>query len=184
MECLINWLNSNSGSIVAIATVVYVLFTGWIIVQNRQLYIQNIRPYITVKPFTRNLMFYISIKNTGKLPAFDVKFGINKEVYSYERSMRELNLFKNGIKCFSPGVEYIVGISSAAEVFNEKNKEKFPKLFNITVKYNSLSESVQETIIIDLPSFLETEVPQKEIELLCKSLDEIKKEIEKAGRVK
>lgn len=116
------------------------------------------RPYIAIKTFTvhESQMILLSISNTGKSAAEELKFQIDKDFYRYGRSeegfnLRELNLFKNIIGHFQPETKLVYNLVDAVEFFGEQNNiAKTPLQFTITAEYKYLGKNFTEKTVVDL----------------------------------
>src|SRR5690242_11750012 len=104
----ISWLNSNSGAITAVASVVltgvtaYYAFLTWRLVQeNRELREEHSRPQVAITTSLHEAhinIVHLVIENIGHGPAYEVRFETNRDFkMSRQRSLREVGIFKSGI---------------------------------------------------------------------------------------
>ena len=114
---VINWLNSNSGAIIALATIVLVCITGYyawvtkkILEENRQMRIDAQKPNIGIHlravNKSGNIFAQLYVENIGSGPARDVKF---PEVPAFRlnawASFPDIPFLRYGIGYLAPGKE-------------------------------------------------------------------------------
>ena len=140
----LNWLNSNSGAITAIATavlvivtIVYVIFTYWIVRATN-------RPEITVylRPHEVDVNFVVLwIENAGTGVARKVRFTGDLSLgFESITSIKDIGFLKNGIDVLGPGQKIEHCLGSILE--NPEALKRAP--FEITVTYSDSSANHEE----------------------------------------
>ena len=111
---VITWLNTNSGAIIALATIVLVGITGYYALVTRQMRFDAQKPEIAIYPRLENrdiisnklslFHLYLRVENIGVGPARDVKFSIDPSFNPPgDKSLQEVNFLKLGIGYLPPG---------------------------------------------------------------------------------
>ena len=111
---VITWLNSNSGAITAIATVVLVGITAFYAWVTRQMRLDAQKPEIAIYlrlektdliPKKMGIFYiYLYVENIGMGPARDVKFSIDPSFnLPGDKSLREVSFLELGIGYLPPG---------------------------------------------------------------------------------
>jgi hypothetical protein len=147
-----------------------------------------IRPYITIAhSFTSETIISISIANTGKSNAENLRLQINKDFFQFgvkDSNLARLFVFQTNIETFSPNSHFIFPILSSIELQDQKEDNPLcPSIFTITATYSFFGKTVTETTTIDLRVYQGIWMPPKTIEErisdLTKEVKEIKEFIEK-----
>jgi len=163
-------------NIQAISTVILTIITGYYAFQtyrlvnlNEKMVESQIRPYISITPYTWDCIVALLIKNLGKSAAQNVRFSLDKDVPQFDgkKKLNEFNLFKDPIASFPSGAEYHVDIAQSFVILNPANK--FPTQFTIRCNYEFHGKPHQEDYCIDLKSYDNTSYPRNAL------VDEIKK---------
>jgi hypothetical protein len=155
---MLHFLNTNSGSIIAILTFVLAVSTGiyayltWRMV-NETKRMREIQSEPNISIYFKSKEEYIGlidlvIKNIGLGPAFNIDFKVNPDFkYTDNKNISELNLFKNGLNHLAPNQEIIFFLNSLPIIL----EQKLPLSFDITVNYeNVMKKKFQNTYNIDL----------------------------------
>src|SRR4030042_3449286 len=98
----IDFLNNNSGAILAITTLVYAIITGRMLYETKRMREFQTEPYvfINVQPMERaRFILNMVIQNIGPGPAYDLKFKVEPDiVLRTGHNLSEINLMKQGFK--------------------------------------------------------------------------------------
>ncbi|MEF2175853.1 MAG: hypothetical protein V3575_05250 [Candidatus Absconditabacteria bacterium] len=175
-------LNQNYSNIItAIATVIYMLFTGLLIYETRKSRIMIEKPHIEIyvkRNESWGSMIDLVIKNNGYSGAYNLNFEIDKNFNLLDENeeniynLDNLGFFKNGIKFLPVNGE----ISNLFTILSTNYKEKIKRKINIKCTYNDkYGKKISNSFLIDLSMFEDTFVPQE------KPIYKIEKHIEKIG---
>lgn len=158
----INWLNSNSAAITAAASVVltgitaYYAFLTWHLVQeNRELREEHNRPRVAIATSLHEAhinIVHLVIENIGQGPAYEVKFDTNRDVrLSQGRSLREVGLFKGGVRFLPPRQRLELFLHNAVGAVDDFKSSPL----EITVRYKDSvgREASPEKFVIDLSEY-------------------------------
>ncbi|MCX6565112.1 MAG: hypothetical protein NTW38_01595 [Candidatus Aminicenantes bacterium] len=155
---MFSFMNTNSGSIIAILTFVLAAISGiyafltWKMVKEtkRMREIQS-EPQISI--FYKSKDEYINlidlvIKNIGPGPAYKLAFKASPDFeYSEGMKLSEMNIFKNGLKYLAPNQELVFFLNSLIEI----SSKKLCSYFDITVNYEDDSgKKYENSYNIDL----------------------------------
>ena len=113
---VINWLNSNSGAITAIATVVLVGITAFYAWVTRQMRLDTQKPEIAIYLRVEkealihpdisltNICVYLYVENIRMGPAYDVEFPTDLSfAFPDQRSLEDVPFLRYGIRYLPPG---------------------------------------------------------------------------------
>ena len=112
---LINWLNTNSGAIIAFATVVLVIITGFyawvtkkILEENRQMRLDAQEPEINVELYSYlekgRTHVDLYVENLGRGPAYDVTFTTDLSLKLSDRyTLGQVIFLETNIHRLAPG---------------------------------------------------------------------------------
>lgn len=122
------------------------------------------RPYIIVRPVTipGDQIIYLRVSNTGRTAARNVRLAIDRDFYQFaqkedDHNLRTLNVFRNQVDCFPPGMELNYYLGTGPGIFGQNHPpELSPVVFNVTATYSFLDQTVQETTTVDLRPYLKT----------------------------
>ena len=139
------------------------------------------RPYITIHAAPRHTtqLFCLSISNTGKTSAEDLKLSIDKDFYfgdaNPENNIKNSHAFTNVITSFSPRAELLFYLESAYTLFGaDFDEAKTPHCFNIRAEYRNGPIHYSESTAIDLRPYRRTAVPHDSLSsVLSKVKDEL-----------
>ena len=158
---VVDWLNTNSGPIIAIgtvavaaATVVLVgvtIFYAWVtkkmLEENRQMRIDAQKPEIVIYPYldvSHRLFAHVDllVENIGRGAAYDVKFTTDLSFSLNEKKPLEKAPFlRYGISCFLPGERRTHNLNNAPPLgFNEISHQQI----KIEVFYKDLMSQTYE----------------------------------------
>ncbi len=147
-----DWLNSNSGAITAIATVVLVVFTIIYVQLTSRILRATNQPEITVylRPHEANVNGVVLwIENAGKGVARNVRFKGDLSLgFESKTPFKDIGFPKNGIDVLGPGQKIDHCLGSILE--NPEALKRAP--FEITVTYSDSSANHEEKKIFHLNS--------------------------------
>jgi len=173
MEKYLNFILQYPTLILSGLTAVYVFLTFMILNQMRNEREELRRPYIQIRSYLRErAVECLQIKNVGQTAAEDVKFILDKDFFQHgdrKRNIKELPIFKNGIKSVPPKMEYYIDLAQY-QLFFSKNRDEniIPTSFTITCiysyKYYFFSKKkVKEKTTIDIESTEYTTLPPGDV---------------------
>mgnify|MGYP006883554693 CR=1 FL=1 len=186
-----NALNVLTGLLVLV-TAYYAYVTARIAKTNEKVFhameLQNIemnRPYISIFPFVKpgDPIIYLRISNTGKTAATNVKMKIDRDFYKFAKkddtnNLAALNVFKNEICSFPPGMELDFYLGTGPDIFSVNIVPPVnPMFFIVTATYSFFGKVVEEATTVDLRPYLntvESDPLLHEIKELVKTLEKVK----------
>lgn len=181
---VINFLNKNSGAILAFTTVVYAVITGRMLYETKKMRQSQTEPdvFITVQPMERaRFILNLVIQNIGPGAAYSLRFKVDPDIKLRSgRNLSEINFMKNGFRYLAPKQKLECIIASSIEEANKKESI----LHEISVIYKDKSGKPYEAIfVLDFTEhfgmlYSETDPLKGVIE----KLDSIHKDIEKVSR--
>lgn len=149
------------------------------------------RPYVTISPKLEpdNPIFYLTICNTGRTSARNLRLTLDKSFHKFGEKNPDSDLaacaaFSQPIEAFSPGSEMTFSLAQGFVVFaQDADDSLMPKKFTIHAEYEyGVDRVVKESHIIDLRPYLGADVPQ---EALIRKMKDLIKALEKiASNVK
>lgn len=97
---VINWLNSNQGSVICLLTAFYVIFTGWIIWEMRRERKERTQPNVIArippKVVGGTPIVELVVKNIGNGIAKHISISFDQDIKNYEgRNLKELDFVKD-----------------------------------------------------------------------------------------
>lgn len=150
------------------------------------------RPYVTITLSLEadNPIFFLSIKNTGKTAARDLKLSIDRPFHQFGTASKESNIsdfdaFTQPIESFPPECAIVFALAQGFVLFAEDADESIlPKAFSVIAEYTyGLDKRVKETTTIDLRPYSGAGVPQEAVVRklgdMTKALNNISLSIEK-----
>jgi hypothetical protein len=159
-----------------ILTYFYVVFT-WEMLEKikTESYLER-RPYIIADFESPKSELSFFVQNIGKTPAKDVVIKINPDFKIINADSINNSMFKDKIEFYPPNKRVETFIASTSEFF--KNN---PNKYVVTLTYkDSFNNSFNEKITLDLNHHKkQSYVIEKDIKDLIKSIDDLKKVIEK-----
>jgi len=189
---LLNFLNTNSGAIQALATVILVLVTFYYAWQVRHTVKimrnseeQRNRPRIVIFIEQRenwlNLVDLV-ISNYGNDLAREVKFSISEDIslIDKDKKLSQLGIIKNGIKDLPPQRTLKMPLVILTDRLEELRKIDL----KITVSYTDSikSKNFSETFSVDFNSLIEQQIGELPIYKLSRSIENIEKTLQKIER--
>lgn len=114
-----------------------------------------------------------------------MKFKIDKDFHllgnSSKGKIKDLNIFKNGIKQFIPGQEYLINLGTYLQIFSEG--DTLPTSFTIKCTYSYDNKSYDEETLIDFEPELYTswkiDPIAEKIGNLNKTIDKVENHLKK-----
>jgi len=175
-----------TGLLVAI-TAFYAWVNFRILKANREQVEALLRPYVTIRTLAlpKNPIIYLSISNTGKSSADNLRLAMDRDFYQFSDTNRtnlaDLHIFKNEIQCLPPGTELVFMLERGFMLFGENNDPKItPLQFTITATYSYPGRRVQETTTIDLETYRAVAL---NTDALIDQLEKIRDSLTKLGNV-
>jgi DNA uptake protein ComE-like DNA-binding protein len=187
-----NLIVAGASVILVVVTVFYVVFTWRLVRETIKTREADLRPYVSIDTTMRGQLFYLVVRNAGRLPAEKVYFTFDKSVENmWTRKIEEISFFKNGIEILLPGKEYAVPLGPSWLFLNkDRDTVKYPAYFSIDVEYFYLQgiKKQKEKFIINLEEYTNTDrFPDelvKTIELLSSSINsELKSLADNMGKL-
>ena len=190
------WLNDNSGAIVAIFTVVLVFITIYYAWQTRNSVkimqdAENarVRPYIHVYLEQMEIchsFLYLIIENRGNTPAFDVVFKISEDFdinLGASKKVSQIRQIKNGIRMLASYKKLEIPFFSLidkVDFFEEKDLQ-------ICINYvDSRGYKYSDCFNINIDEVVESKIGSKpiisidkNIEKIAKNMDRVQKDIKR-----
>ena len=141
------------------------------------------RPYIAIKSFIvpGSKTIYLSISNIGKSAAENLKLELDRDFHRFgtrvaSKNLSKYNVFQNQIECFPPEAQFVFSLAQGIHLFSEQaDHTTTPLAFKIKALYSYSGRQVEETTVIDLAPYLNSEPDPEPI------IDQLK-EINKALR--
>jgi len=157
-------------------TYFYVVFT-WEMLEKikTESYLER-RPYLVSDFKSQKNELYFYIENIGKTPAIDVEIKINPDFELINVDSINNSIFKDKIE-FYPPKKVVKTFINSTNVFFRKN----PNKFDVTISYkDTFNNKFSEHLTLDLNHHKKQNyVIEKDINDLIKSLENIKKVLEK-----
>lgn len=174
-----NIFESNANTIISVSTVIYMLFTGWLIWETRVGRKQMQRPHIEVYFKRREdwgSMLELVIKNIWFSGAYDIKLSSSKDfdlLDNKEFPLSKLWYFKNGISFLPVNAER----TNSAIILSTDYEEKIKWKIEIYAEYKDWEwKTYKNTFLLDLSefesSFLPKEDPKYNIEKHLKKISD------------
>lgn len=144
---------------------------------SRKRYLEDSRPYIFIEleRVTSGLLD-LSIRNTGKSAAKNIKIEFSPNIAIYEHSKKKINTFK-----FLKNLKFLAADKKLSFFFGSiiGGKSKICREFTVELSYQDVDGHVYSgEQVLDPRDFLElVAINRKDINDVAKSLDEIKKEL-------
>jgi len=193
MDIINTILTMKAEWIMAITTIIYTLFTGWLILESRVarkntelVNKKREQPQIDISTErcdkTRSIINLV-IQNNGLSGAYEIllstkKGFLNKEVnYQEYEDIKNWGPFKNGISFLPPQGKRVLFLTFLTTDFKRKIKEEF----DITVKYkNQEGEFLQKKFIIHFKEFENTMLtPENPLYKISDSLEKVARSLGK-----
>jgi len=171
----------TSENIIAGSTLIYMIFTGWLIVESKKARKLQESPQLDI--FVKRSEEWWSkldliIKNNGFWWAYDIKLESDKDFNLVDRedkyTLKNLGYFKNGISFLPPNGERENFFTYMTTNFKEKIKRKFKIKTSYKDKYWTKKN---HSFLIDLSEFEDTFLPQEPpIYKISKNIEKIQKD--------
>jgi hypothetical protein len=181
LNSAVSFLNTNSGAILAITTLVYAIITGRMLYETKRMRESQTEPFvfINVQPAEgARFILYMVIQNIGPGPAYNLKLKVEPDIQMRPgRYLSEINLIKQGFRYLAPNQRLECIVAHSIEEAQKKEKT----LYEATVTYqNKNKKHYEETFVLDFTEYFgmlysETD-PYKGI---IDKLDAIHKDIDK-----
>lgn len=175
-------------ALAAWASVLVLIITGRLIYgqvrEARKLREAQERPFVVVGYEFNSFLIYITIRNIGRTVARNVCIAFNKElqttVEGRSTELHNLYLLKNGLKTFVPGQEIRILLDS----FPDRVEAGLPMEYIATARYETHDGKRldPEEYFLDLGPYMDTAVPDKNLDDLVREVQEIRKSVAKWGR--
>lgn len=143
---IIDWLNTNSGTVIAIATVFLVVFAGYYIYLMWRLLRANNTPEVVVSLRLHEVhvnLVLLCIENIGTGAARDLQFTINPpSIDNLDLPFEEIGYLQNGIAYFEPGrkiEQFIVGVTNKLDELKQTP-------FEVTITYKDSVNQKHERV--------------------------------------
>lgn len=154
MSGVIDFVNNNSGAILAITTIVYALITGRMLYETKKMRESQTEPdvFITIQPMERaRPLLNLVIQNIGLGAAYDLKFKVDPDIEMRSgRKLSDVNFMKNGFRYLAPKQKIESFVASSIE----QAQKKEPTLHYITVSYrNKTKKSYEATFVLDFTEY-------------------------------
>jgi hypothetical protein len=113
------------------------------------------RPYITVTHnLSARLVVSLSIANTGKSNAENLRLQINEDFFQFGRkeyNLATLPMFQNVVETFPPNSQLVFPLISSLALQNPNSEDPLtPTVFTITATYSFVGKTITEKTTIDL----------------------------------
>lgn len=175
-----------SNIITALATVIYMIFTGWLIWETRKTRKLQEKPHIEIFVKRANSwwsMLDLVIKNIWYSGAYNIELDTDKDLNLLDNDiyrLKNLWFFKNWISFLPVNWEIINTFTILSTNYSEKIKWKI----HISCFYkDKFWETIKDVFLIDLSMFEDTFVPQEEpIYKIERSIWKIEKSLDKISR--
>lgn len=144
------------------------------------------RPYVLISSYIREgtILLYLSIKNSGRMPARNLRLSIDPPFYQMgsndpSENLANFSAFSQPIESLAPNAEIHFFLATGPVIFGPAAApERTPKVFTITAEYEFLEKKVSERTTIDLRPYLNTEITHNPI---ADEIEKLRKAVEKLG---
>ncbi|MGA2363777.1 MAG: hypothetical protein ABSG73_15155 [Candidatus Aminicenantales bacterium] len=150
----INFLNQNSGAILALTTIIYALITSRMLYETKKMRQSQTEPdvFITVQPQEgARVILNLVIQNIGLGAAYDLRFKVEPDIKLRSgKNLSDINFMKHGFRYLAPKQKLECFIASSME--EAQKKENI--LREITVYYRNKNEkSYEATFVLDFMEY-------------------------------
>ena len=179
---LIDWLNNNSGAVMALLTAVYVL--GTVIICYLTWRAQKIatdlhkaihRPVVVCDFVTQHSILYFRVRNLGNRSAQDVHIKVEETPPLNLGKWSEHPIIKNGVHFLSPGSEMVSLYAGSAQ-------QKLPTVEFCISYTDSEGTPFAEEHTINLEAWLREDLGRENNDPVVKELRKIGQELRALGR--
>ena len=168
-----------------VVTTIYAALTWWIASSNSRIVRSQLRPIVAFRIYRRQgIILSLSLENTGRSIANDIRISIDKNFYQYaeykeERNIKSFYIFNNTISSIAPNESILLDLAQGFNFGKEINGEEItPMLFSIrlTYEWNGIQFDENQTIDIRpyMPS-LAVKEPLENLDSIAESLKKIAK---------
>ena len=171
--------------VVAAATFIYTLITGWLVLETRKMRLAQFEPRVSVQLELDKLVghggFQLAIRNEGMGPAHEIEFDFSgKPTYFVKngagKPIDEMPVIKEGIRYLGPGQDFTFTLGW---LFGDDFKQAMKQPWIFEVSYRSaIGKRRKDKYVLDFSQFEHLIVgsgdPLRNIE---KHLDSIRKEL-------
>ena len=185
---MIDWLNSNSGAVTAILTLLVVLVTGVYVYLTYRLLLESkatremaMRPVVIVTAEIHEMymnIIHLRVRNIGGGAARRICLRTNRKfMIGKDQSLDDLGLFKRAIPLLGPGQKIETFLKDMAD--QEVGKEE---PLEVTAKYEAaVGGETEETFVIDLAALENLrQVGETPLTAIAKSIKKIQENIQKS----
>jgi hypothetical protein len=180
-RAMIDWLNSNSGFVLALLTLVYVICTIVLCIiawrSNRlaiSLHNDIHRPVVVCDFFTEHALTYLRVKNWGSQPASNIRITVEGPAPQLLKDWKDHAVVKNGIALLSPLSEMVTLYRSPGS--NDWGTVSFQ------VRYEGPGgRKFEESYVVNLEAWLHEDLGRENNSPIAKGLREI---ADKIGQLK
>lgn len=155
LNSVVNFLNTNSGAILAITTLIYAIITGRMLLETKRMRQSQTEPrvFINIQPDERApSILNLVIQNIGPGPAYDLRFTLEPDLMlRTKQRLSEINMMKKGFKYLAPNQKVECIVANAREEATKKDHTNH----YITVYYkNQIKKLKKETFVLDFTEYL------------------------------
>ncbi len=151
---IVGFLNSNSGALLAVTTLVYAIITGRMLLETKRMRQSQTEPhvFITVRRAERtSILLNMVIQNIGAGPAYKLRFRVEPDIMIRpERKLSDINLVRRGFNYLAPGQKIECMVANAAKL----NEEEAKVLHEVTVAYqDKRNKDYEEKFLLDFTEY-------------------------------
>ena len=170
------FLNENTGSLMVLLTLVYVVCTMVMVRLLMNQAWETNRGYVAVRlTFHQQMLLTLEVANQGKSAARRLKLSLDRDIYeafdSKEKKLNDMPLFSDTIETMPAGDRYFLYLWPGTV---KLGGEKFPREFKVTAAYETLGRRIVEETTLH-PVLLYQFVPmtvEESLERAVKALQE------------
>lgn len=170
---MIQWLNTNTGSVMAGLTLAYVICTLLLCVfaakANKtalDLHTAVYRPVVLCDFVTQHSVMYFRIRNVGMRPAGNVRISVTETPPGKDDIWSRNSVVVNGISFLSPGSEIVA-------LYALPNKSKLPRVDFIINYSDDQNRKFTEKSAINLQAWLNEDLGREDNDPIVQKLDKI-----------
>lgn len=182
---MVSWLNANSGAVMALLTLAYVVYTHAMVREMRKSNKQSQeqergrnRPFIVFYVESRDRCFYAVIRNFGSQPAFNVRTTVDPAISRAHEGQPGISFVDNLIPMLVPGVQ-IDDSLGATPIYLQKERNTSHK---VTVSYaDSLGNNYYEQAPVSFEHYRNrmTSYVETAQDKMARSLDSAERTLDK-----
>ena len=174
---MIQWLNNNSGAVLALLTAAYVICTVMLCLfawhtnkTTRTLHLDVQRPFVVCDFHTVHTVMYFRVRNLGPQSACDVNISVDEDPPSSDMWKRN-PVITSGIALLSPAQELLFLYQCPAAA-------KLPRITFTTCYRDATGRHFSETYAHDLSMFLQEDLGRENNDPLVMAVCKIGKQLE------